>query len=98
MPRLERFTGIAVGFLVWTFITLEAPVSGMSMNPARTLASAVAAHDFTAFWVYLVAPPLGMALAAEGHLRLATTRGCAKLRHSLPCIFCGREPSPPPAH
>ena len=36
----------------------------MSLNPARSLASAVAAQDFRPLWVYLVAPPLGMGLAA----------------------------------
>src|SRR5262249_24756125 len=33
-PRLGRFTGIFAGLLVATFITFEAPISGMSMNPA----------------------------------------------------------------
>jgi aquaporin Z len=98
MPRLERWTGVAVGLLVWLYIAVEAPVSGMSLNPARTLASAVVARDFTAFWIYVLAPPLGMALAAEAHLKLARARGCAKLRHALPCHFCGREPGSPGAH
>jgi glycerol uptake facilitator-like aquaporin/catechol 2,3-dioxygenase-like lactoylglutathione lyase family enzyme len=40
--RLARLTGIAAGVLVATFITFEAPFSGMSMNPARTVASALA--------------------------------------------------------
>src|SRR5262249_9419938 len=40
VPRLARFTGVASGLLVATYITVEAPVSGMSMNPARTFASA----------------------------------------------------------
>src|SRR6266540_9853 len=42
-PRLARFTGLCAGALVATYITLEAPLSGMSMNPARTFASAVPA-------------------------------------------------------
>ena len=40
-PRLMRLTGVLAGCLVALYITLEAPISGMSMNPARTLASAL---------------------------------------------------------
>jgi hypothetical protein len=36
----------------------------MSLNPARTLGSAVLAGDFTALWVYFTAPVCGMLLAA----------------------------------
>jgi len=39
-PNLARFTGIFAGVLVFAFITLEAPISGMSINPARTFGSA----------------------------------------------------------
>jgi aquaporin Z len=63
----------------------------MSMNPARTVASAIAARAWTGVWVYFLAPLAGMLLASEVHLRLARgpSRGCAKLAHGLPCIFCG---------
>src|ERR1041385_7745894 len=37
--RLTRFTPFFAGTLVAAFITVEAPLSGMSMNPARTLGS-----------------------------------------------------------
>lgn len=87
--RLSRFTGVFAGILVFTFITLEAPISGMSINPARTLGSAVGAHLWTALWLYFAAPLLGMALAAEVH---RTPTQCAKLHHDNAerCIFrCG---------
>ena len=90
--RRARCTGLFAGALVATYITFEGPISGMSMNPARTLASALAAHDWTALWVYFTAPPLGMLAAAEVYLR---TRGrqavfCAKIHHDndKPCLFC----------
>jgi aquaporin Z len=64
----------------------------MSMNPARTVASALFAHDWRAVWIYFVAPAAGMLLAAEAHLRVTSGRaaGCAKLRHDAAqrCIFC----------
>ena len=91
-PALAPFTGVCAACCVFLFITFEGPVSGMSMNPARTLASALAARDWTALWVYFTAPPLGMAAAAWWHVRRTggTPGGCAKLMHSGPgrCIFC----------
>ena len=51
------------GALVATYIMVEAPLSGMSMNPARTLASAAPAGVWDAVWIYFIAPPLGMLLA-----------------------------------
>jgi glycerol uptake facilitator-like aquaporin/catechol 2,3-dioxygenase-like lactoylglutathione lyase family enzyme len=91
---LARFTGVFAGALVATYITLEAPLSGMSMNPARTLASAMGAQAWHALWLYFVAPPSGMLLAAEAYRRLAGPGGviCAKLHHTphRRCIFkCG---------
>jgi aquaporin Z len=90
--RFARFTGICAGLLVALYITFEAPLSGMSMNPARTLGSAVFARSWTALWVYFAAPPLGMLAAAEVYLRLRGRQAifCAKLHHQndQPCIFC----------
>ena len=89
--RLARLTGLFAGLLVATYISVEAPLSGMSMNPARTLGSAVHAGQWTALWVYFTAPPLGMLAAAEVYLRLPGAREvwCAKLHHENDkrCIF-----------
>jgi len=89
-PRYGRLTGLCVGALVAAYITLEAPLSGMSMNPARTFASAMAAGDWTALWIYFTAPPLGMLAAAELHVRLGGRLFCAKLDHdpTKRCIHC----------
>jgi aquaporin Z len=89
-PRYMRLTGLCVGALVATYITLEAPLSGMSMNPARTLASALPAREWTALWIYFTAPPLGMLAAAELHLRRKGRLFCAKLDHdpAMKCIHC----------
>lgn len=92
--RFARYTGIAAGLLLWLFIAVEAPVSGTSMNPARSLGSALVAQDFRALWIYLVAPPLGM-LGAAAALASGRARGCAKLDHSHPrCLFCGKGALP----
>ncbi|MGV0027675.1 MIP/aquaporin family protein [Phormidesmis priestleyi] len=99
-PKWSRFTGILSGILVATYITIEAPFSGMSMNPARTLASAIPAQNWTAIWVYFTAPVLGMLLAAELYVRLNGRNAvrCAKLHHHnhKRCIFrCGYRAQPP---
>lgn len=89
--RLSRFTPYFAAALVATYITLEAPLSGMSMNPARTLGSAIPAHAFHALWIYFTAPPIGMLVAAELYLRLRSGQAvyCAKYHHnnSMRCIF-----------
>jgi aquaporin Z len=99
--RFARYTGVCAGILVACFITFEGPLSGMSMNPARTLGSALFARDWTALWIYFVAPPAGMLAAAELYLR---QRGkgavfCAKLHHqnAKPCIFCEARRAAAPA-
>jgi aquaporin Z len=95
--RIHKFTGVCAGLLVATYITLEAPLSGMSMNPARTFASAVPAWDWTGLWIYFTAPLVGMLTAAEVYLRTKGSRrvGCAKLHHEnrQRCIFCGKPAS-----
>ena len=88
---LSRFTPYFAATLVATYITFEAPFSGMSMNPARTLGSAIPAHAFHALWVYFIAPPLAMLIAAEVYLQVSSARAvyCAKLNHhnAARCIF-----------
>ena len=73
------------------YISIEAPVSGMSMNPARTVGSAFSAWNWTAIGIYFAAPPLGMLTAAEFYVRRYGARRvlCAKLHHDNPqrCIF-----------
>ena len=93
-PRISRLTGVCAGALVAAYIVIEAPLSGMSMNPARTLGANLLAHSLRALWIYFTAPPLGMLLAAEAYVRTANRPvRCAKLNHptSGPCIFGCQE-------
>ncbi len=89
--KLARYTGLFASALVMIYISVEVPFSGMSMNPARTFGSALSANMWTALWVYFTAPPIGMLLAAEMHLRLKGAQKvfCAKLHHNNDkrCIF-----------
>lgn len=88
---LSRFTPYFAGLLVALFITFEAPLSGMSMNPARTFASAAIGGNWAAIWIYFTAPPMAMLAAAEIFVRRRGIRAvlCAKLHHSnrARCIF-----------
>ncbi len=88
-PGLARYTGIFAGCLVATYITFEAPFSGMSMNPARTFASAFTGHLWTGLWIYFTAPVLAMQLAASLYLRGRGEVYCAKYHHHnrARCIF-----------
>lgn len=88
---LSRFTGLVAGALVGLYITFEAPLSGMSLNPARTFGSAIVAAKWDAFWVYATAPVLGMLLASGAYAALPAHNHvyCAKLDHcnGMRCIF-----------
>ena len=93
-PHLARYTGLFAGALVATYITLESPFSGMSMNPARTFGSALIGHLWTGLWIYFTAPVLAMQLAGALYVRNAGTVYCAKYHHynRHRCIFICRFP------
>ena len=89
--KYSTLTPLFAAMLVAAWIWFEAPLSGMSMNPARTLGSALQANIWTGWWVYFTAPPLAMLLAALLYRkRYGVGRVyCAKLHHhnSERCIF-----------
>ena len=99
-PKLARFTGLFAGALVFLYITFEAPLSGMSINPARTAASALPSGIWTSCWIYFTAPILGMLLAAQLFVLLNndSSSACPKLHHGSKqrCIFCGHPGSRSP--
>jgi aquaporin Z len=88
---LSPYTPYFSGALIAVYLTLEAPLSGASTNPARSLGSALHAGYWHALWIYFVAPPLGMLAAAEVFLRArgGVAPRCAKLYHASDkrCIF-----------
>lgn len=105
---LRRLTGVLAGLLLAILITFESPISGTSLNPARSFGSAAVAREWTALWIYLTAPTAGALLASLVYARgLGWPVYCAKLQHpfdrqtSRQCIFrCGygavAEPAPQP--
>ena len=93
--RVMRYTGLFAGALLAGYITIEAPFSGTSMNPERTLASAAPSGLWDGLWIYFSAPLLGMLIAVDTYRLLTGRRDviCAKLNHITHrrCIFqhCG---------
>lgn len=83
VPRLARSAGVFAAALVALFITFEAPISGMSLNPARSFGSALLAHAWAGFWIYASAPVAGMLAGVELQRLLVArpVRLCGKLSH-----------------
>lgn len=65
--RLRPALPAVVGLLIGAYIAFESPLSGMSMNPARTFGSALAAGRWDGWWLYFVAPALGTAAALAAY-------------------------------
>lgn len=61
--KAEVPAGLAIGFTLVFCILMGGPLTGASLNPARTIGPAVASGNFSDLWVYLVGPPLGAILA-----------------------------------
>lgn len=89
--KLEKYVGWIAGALIMLYLFFETPLSGMSLNPARTFGSAFAGNIWDGIWLYFVAPPMGALLAAETFLAIGDNDTvCAKLCHAghADCIFC----------
>ena len=53
------FAGIAIGGALAFLILFEGPISGGSLNPARSIGPAIASGHFEHLWIYLTAPVIG---------------------------------------
>jgi len=86
-------TGIAAGALVVYMVFAEAPVSGTSLNPARSLGPAANSGEYVYIWIYLAAPLVGALLSVWLFQRFRPATICARLFHhqdEYPWIFnCG---------
>ncbi len=82
--KIRRFTPLLLPFLYALMVFLEAPLSGTSTNPARSLGPAVVASDWQSWWVYWLGPALGALIAVAAHRRTwlrALEVDVAKLYH-----------------
>ena len=62
-PSIGHNAAIAVGSTVALLGLFASPISGASMNPARTLGPDIVAIDYTGWWVYIFGPLIGAAVA-----------------------------------
>ncbi len=62
-PAVSQFTGLAVGATVLLEAMFAGPITGASMNPARSLAPAIFSGHLEHLWLYILAPVLGAILA-----------------------------------
>jgi aquaporin Z len=79
--EIRRFTPALFPPLYALMVCLEAPLSGTSTNPARSLGPAVISGTWQAWWIYWVGPALGMLLAVLACSALAKRIEVAKLYH-----------------
>lgn len=61
--EVGMIAGLAIGVMVLIAAMIGGPVSGASMNPARTLGPAIISGQFTHIWIYFTAPVIGSILA-----------------------------------
>ncbi|UKJ07641.1 MIP/aquaporin family protein [Solitalea lacus] len=67
----KQFTGLIVGGVVLLEAMFAGPISGASMNPARSIAPAIISSHIEHLWLYIAAPIIG-ALLATGAYKLIT--------------------------
>jgi aquaporin Z len=83
--RLVRVTPTLVSILTILFFVLSPSKSGFSVNPARTLSSALFAGAWQGVWIYFAAPCLGMLSAAALYIKTVGLNRvyCAKVFHDM---------------
>lgn len=59
----DKMAGIVIGSLICSEALFGGPISGASMNPARSLGPALVSLNFEHLWIYLTAPFIGSFLA-----------------------------------
>jgi aquaporin Z len=60
----KTISGLAIGLTVAIGVLATGPLTGAAMNPARALGPEIVFNSWDDFWVYLVGPPVGAAVAA----------------------------------
>jgi aquaporin Z len=72
--------GLAIGLTLTFCILMGGPLTGASLNPARSIGPAIATGDFTNLWVYLVGPAIGAVAAGLLYKTIFEEREIARPR------------------
>ena len=67
-PWKGVFAPFAIGLFIFTAFVVSGAITGASLNPGRSLASAIVAGDFANLWIYLLAPTVGGVIGGVIHL------------------------------
>jgi aquaporin Z len=78
-PEYKAVAPLGIGFTLTLIHLISIPISNTSVNPARSIATAVygGATPLSQLWVFIVAPLLGAAIAGLLHRQLSRTRALA---------------------
>ncbi|XP_029128596.1 probable aquaporin NIP-type [Cajanus cajan] len=91
---IGKFAGIAVGMTIIVDVFIAGPVSGASMNPARSLGPALVMHIYTGFWIYMVGPFVGAIVGASVYNLIRFTEKPLRELGSESIRFATRSNSP----
>ncbi|MDO3394442.1 MIP family channel protein [Nocardioides sp. SOB44] len=81
-PGAGTFAGLAIGLWVGAAVLLALPISGASLNPARTLGPDIVAGAFPGWWIYVVGPVVG-GIAGAALWTLLLERGDKQVVESM---------------
>ncbi|GAA0164644.1 hypothetical protein LIER_20234 [Lithospermum erythrorhizon] len=56
---IGELAGLAVGMTIMLNVFVAGPISGASMNPARSIGPAIVKHVYKGLWIYIVGPLIG---------------------------------------
>lgn len=80
--------GVAVGMTIMLNVFVAGPISGASMNPARSIGPAIVKHEFRGLWVYVVGPMVGTICGAFSYnLIRFTNKPLSELTKTGPASF-----------
>lgn len=92
-PTLAVASGLAIGLVLTFDMLMGAPLTGASMNPARSLGPAIFSNNMGTYWIYVVGPLLGALVAALFYRLYTADWGCCVKRDECGNVVtddCGR--------
>ncbi|MCL7049798.1 hypothetical protein MKW94_018038 [Papaver nudicaule] len=87
--KVGQISGLVIGVAISLAVLISGPISGGSLNPARSIGPAIVAWKFEHLWLYVVAPTAGAAGAVLLFLLLKIR--CTAVTHPLPPKQCQND-------